>query len=216
MIRSILRKRIQNAGFTLLLLIFFQNVIANDVVSELREKLDAFKSLSADFEQRVISQDSQLLSQQNGRFYLLRPGKFKWSYAENDQEIVSDGQKIYFLIPDLEQIIIRDFNNALSTVPSLVLVSDSSKLDQLFDIKKKQSRQSLSQYELKPKSTDSSYDSLLVSFTNNQLLGLRMIDGLGQTTEIILNDVKNNPDLPEAEFQFDIPDGYDVIGDQAS
>lgn len=222
-------KKITIVVFAGLFCFSLNNIWANDIVAELRVKLDVFESLSANFEQRVISQDLQLLDQLTGRFSLQRPGKFKWDYvgeldldekskAENSpqdedrQQIVSDGENIYFLMYDLEQVIIRDFTTALNTVPSLVLVSDSSKLSELFEITKNHDQRGVSQYELKPKSIDSSYESLMVNFADDKLLGLRMIDGLGQTTEITFNSIVNNPELPSNEFEIDIPEGFDVIG----
>lgn len=177
---------------------------------ELQQQLEGFTSLTADFEQRVINQDLQLVDMLTGKFFLERPGKFKWEYADDEQDIISDGNKIYFLMNDLDQVIERDFATALETVPSLILVTDSSKLSNLFAIEKNASSRGET-FNLLPKSLDSNYESVTISFLNGKLLSLRLIDVLGQTTEIILTGVTNNPTIPSSEFDVVIPEGFDVI-----
>ncbi len=185
--------------------------LAQTAAQELQTQLDGFNSLTADFEQRVINSDMQLVDLLTGRFFLKRPGLFKWKYADAEQDIVSDGKNIYFIMQDLEQVIERNFSTALETVPSLILVTDSSKLSELFTIEKLTTQTRGERFQLTPKSSDSSYESVMVSFLNGKLLGLRLVDVLGQTTEIILSGVTNNPDIPNNEFKVDIPKGFDVI-----
>ena len=103
---------------------FAQNESVN-AAQQLQAQLDKFSTLTADFEQRVIDQDNQLIDVHTGRFFLKQPGFFKWEYADDEQDIVSDGEKIVFIMRDLEQVIERDFANALESVPSLILVTDS-------------------------------------------------------------------------------------------
>ena len=46
----------------------------------------------ADFEQRVYDRDKKLVQQSTGRFSFLRPGRFRWTYAQPyAQLIVGDG-----------------------------------------------------------------------------------------------------------------------------
>ncbi len=183
---------------------------AQTAAEELQQQLDGFNSLTADFEQRVINQDLKLVDMLTGKFFLKRPGQFKWQYADEQQDIVSDGEKIHFIMRDLEQVIQRDFATALETVPSLVLVTDPSKLSTLFAIEKSTTSQGET-FNLLPKSLDSNYESVTVSFLNGKLLGLRLVDVLGQTTEIILSGVTNNPSISSDEFEVVVPKGFDVI-----
>ena len=184
---------------------------AQTAAQELQQQLDGFNSLTAEFEQRVINADLQLIDLLTGRFFLKRPGLFKWKYADGQQDIVSDGQKIYFIMQDLEQVIERDYATALETVPSLILVTNSSKLSELFTIEKLSTQSRGERFQLKPKSPDSSYESVMVSFMHGKLLGLRLVDALGQTTEIILSGVTNDPKIPNNEFEVEIPKDFDVI-----
>ncbi len=182
-----------------------------DASTELQKELESFTTLKADFEQRVINQDNQLVDVLTGKFYLKRPGLFKWEYADDEQDIVSDGKTISFIMSDLEQVIERDFSTAIETVPSLILVTDSSKLTDLFAISKLPSQSSVNLFELLPKSLDSNYESVSVSFLNGKLLSLRLVDVLGQTTEVILSDTQINPPIADSEFRVSVPENYDVV-----
>ena len=182
-----------------------------DASTELQKELESFTTLKADFEQRVINQDNQLVDVLTGKFYLKRPGLFKWEYADDEQDIVSDGKTISFIMSDLEQVIERDFSTAIETVPSLILVTDSSKLTDLFAISKLPSQSSVNLFELLPKSLDSNYESVSVSFLNGKLLSLRLVDVLGQTTEVILSDTQINSPIADSEFRVSVPENYDVF-----
>lgn len=197
--------------FLLAVLFLNSHAFAQTAVKELQQELQNFKTLTADFEQKVINQDLRLLDVQKGKFFLQRPGKFKWQYTDQDQDIVSDGKTIFFVMRDLEQVIKKDLSNAIKTVPSLILVTDVSKLVELFAIEKLPSQARVSRFQLLPKSLDSNYESVTVSFLNGKLLSLRLTDVLGQTTEVVLSDTKNNPKISRREFQVKIPKGFDVI-----
>jgi len=112
---------------------------------------------------------------------------------------------------DLEQVIKKDFANAVSSVPSLVLVTDPSKLTELYAVEKLSGQSGVTRFELLPKSLDSNYESVTVSFLNGNLQGLRFTDVLGQTTEVILSGAQNNPKISNSEFKVKIPKGFDVI-----
>lgn len=192
-------------------LVLSTQAFARVAAEELQQQLDNFDSLIASFEQRVSDQNFKLIDVQKGKFFLKQPGKFKWQYADQDQDIVSDGKTIFFVMRDLEQVIKKDFANAIATVPSLILVTDSSKLTELFAIEKLASQGGVTRFQLLPKSLDSNYESVDVSFLNGKLLGLRLVDVLGQTTEVILSETQNNPKISRSEFKVKIPQGYDVI-----
>jgi len=198
--------------FTALLLSSLSvSVFAASAAEELQKELDNFNTLTANFEQRVSDSEFRLIDQQKGKLFLKQPGKFKWQYTDQDQDIVSDGKTIFFVMRDLEQVIKKDFANAVSSVPSLVLVTDPSKLTELYAVEKLSGQSGVTRFELLPKSLDSNYESVTVSFLNGNLQGLRFTDVLGQTTEVILSGAQNNPKISNSEFKVKIPKGFDVI-----
>lgn len=208
-------KRLLNTVYlffaALLLSSLSMSVFAASAAEELQKELDNFNTLTANFEQRVSDSEFRLIDQQKGKLFLKQPGKFKWQYTDQDQDIVSDGKTIFFVMRDLEQVIKKDFANAVSSVPSLVLVTDPSKLTELYAVEKLSGQSGVTRFELLPKSLDSNYESVTVSFLNGNLQGLRFTDVLGQTTEVILSGAQNNPKISNSEFKVKIPKDFDVI-----
>ena len=66
-------------------------------------------------------------------------------------------------------------------------------------------------FTLKPKTKDTLFDSLRVSFRRGLINDMQLIDSVGQRTNILFNGVKANQAVPADKFQFKIPAGADVI-----
>ncbi|MGH6635186.1 MAG: outer-membrane lipoprotein carrier protein LolA, partial [Gammaproteobacteria bacterium] len=65
-----------------------------------RDSLDSFlrqfKTLTAKFEQTLLSEQGQQLEASRGQVYLQRPGLFRWDYfAPYQQSIVADGERVW-------------------------------------------------------------------------------------------------------------------------
>jgi outer membrane lipoprotein carrier protein len=140
-----------------------------------------------------------------------RPGLFYWKTdAPNEQTIVSDGQKVTLWDPDLEQATIKKLDPRLSQTPALLLSGDVSQISQSFDITSKQASNVID-FTLKPKSKDTLFDSLRLSFRNGVINDMQLVDSVGQRTNILFTGVKANEPVAASKFKFDIPKGADVI-----
>jgi outer membrane lipoprotein-sorting protein len=51
----------------------------------------------------------------------------------------------------------------------------------------------------------------MVGFADETLNSIVLMDGLGNETRLVLSNVQRNIDLDETAFEFDPPDGVDVI-----
>ncbi|WP_259740938.1 outer-membrane lipoprotein carrier protein LolA, partial [Pseudomonas poae] len=67
------------------------------------------------------------------------------------------------------------------------------------------------EFTLKPKSKDTLFDTLSLSFGNGVINNMRLVDSVGQRTDILFSGVKANQPVPASKFKFDIPKGADVI-----
>jgi len=124
--------------------------------------------------------------------------------------MISDGKKVTLWDPDLEQVTIRKLDERLSQTPALLLSGDVSKIDQSFDVTSKPSGELL-EFILKPKTKDTLFDSLRLSFRNGKINDMQLIDSVGQRTNILFSGVKVNEDIPASTFKFVVPKGADVI-----
>ena len=124
--------------------------------------------------------------------------------------MVSDGAKVTLWDPDLEQATIKKLDQRLTQTPALLLSGDVSKISQSFDITSKEQGEVMD-FVLKPKTKDTLFDSLSLSFRKGLVNNMRLIDSVGQRTDILFNGVKVNQPVPASKFQFDVPKGADVI-----
>jgi len=84
------------------------------------------------------------------------------------------------------------------------------KISQSFDISSKEQGE-IMDFELRPKTKDTLFDSLRLSFRKGLVNDMQLIDSVGQRTNIIFTGVKANEAVPASKFKFDIPKGADVI-----
>jgi len=185
----------------------------------LQKALSNLSQMKASFYQRVIGSELSVIDEGSGKFYLSRPGKFRWDYFADDgktlvDQIVSDGNDIYFYNLDLETVTIRSLQKAVLQVPSLVLVSDSVNLQDIFQVTELPENLGLNWFLLKPLSAEAGYDELRLGFSEGKLIAFSIVDALGQTTQLQFDDIKSDVAVTNAAFQFKVPEGADVTRDQ--
>jgi outer membrane lipoprotein carrier protein len=173
-------------------------------VARLTQLLEKSQTLTARFSQLTLDGTGTQLQETAGQMSLQRPGLFYW------QLMVSDGKKVSLWDPDLEQVTIKNLDQRLTQTPALLLSGDVSKISQSFDISAKEAG-GVIDFILKPKTKDTLFDSLRLSFRNGLVNDMQLIDSVGQRTNILFTGVKANEPIPASKFKFDIPKGADVI-----
>ncbi|AZC27473.1 MULTISPECIES: outer membrane lipoprotein chaperone LolA [Pseudomonas] len=180
-------------------------------VARLTQLLEKSQTLSARFSQLTLDGSGTQLQETAGEMSLQRPGLFYWhTDAPQEQLMVSDGQKVSLWDPDLEQVTIKKLDQRLTQTPALLLSGDVSKISESFDITSKEAG-GVMDFVLKPKTRDTLFDSLRLSFRNGMINDMQLIDSVGQRTNILFTGVKANESIPASKFKFDIPKGADVI-----
>ena len=180
--------------------------------------LDAFvrdsQSMEARFSQITSDDAGRLVDRNEGRFWLLRPDKFRWDYHNTEQQIISDGEQLYIYDKDLEQLTVRDLDAALSQSPSVALLMSGANLRSLYDVSIVEPDGGVIDWiVLRPLAEDAGYEYLELGFSEERLIALRMEDLLGQKTIIQFDQVEINVGLDEAIFEFDVPANVDVFYD---
>lgn len=180
-------------------------------VARLTQLLEKSQTITARFSQLTLDGSGTQLQETNGEMSVKRPGLFYWhTDAPQEQVVVSDGQKVTLWDPDLEQATIKKLDPRLNQTPALLLSGDVSKINDSFDITSKQTSNVI-EFTLKPKSKDTLFDTLSLSFGNGVINNMRLVDSVGQRTDILFSGVKANQPVPASKFKFDIPKGADVI-----
>lgn len=180
-------------------------------IQRLTQLLDQAQTLTARFSQLTLDGSGTQLQETSGEMALKRPGLFRWhTDAPLEQLLVSNGETVWLYDPDLKQVTIRRLDQRLTHTPALLLSGDVSKIGENFEISHKEAG-GVVDFILKPKSKDTLFDNLRLSFRNGVVNDMQLIDGVGQRTNILFSGVKMNQSIDTAQFNFKVPEGADVI-----
>ncbi len=185
---------------------------SGSAAAELGRYLDGLKSFEARFRQTLRGSRARSNEESTGRFYLEKPGLFRWEYAKpNEQVIVSDAANLWLYDVELEQVTVRPLDASLAATPASLLAGQTRVADG-FTIEAAPTTDGLIWYVLTPKRVDTDFTRLRLGLGKGELRVMELEDKLQQRTTIEFSDVKRNPRLDPALFAFKPPAGVDVIG----
>ena len=195
-----------------LIILFAGSAQAGEGERLLDKFLTDTKTMSADFVQTLRAKDGSMMKESSGRFYLQRPGKFRWDYAlPYEQQIVSDGSAVWIYDVDLQQVTVQKQNTAMSNTP-MALVEGRLELKQAFEVRELDNRDGVYRLELINKNKDTDFKGVVVGMDRLGLRFMQLRDQFEQTTDIVFSSLVTNPDLKPALFKFTPPPGVDVFG----
>lgn len=195
-----------------LLLALFPGVLTAAAVDQLKSFSKDTRSASAVFNQTVLDKNGRKIQEASGTMAFSRPGKFRWVYEKPyEQLIVGDGKKLWVFDKELNQVTVRELDQALGTTPAALLAGDA--IERNFDLQDAGTRDEVAWLQATPKNKETSFESVRLGFRGATLAAMELEDNFGQTTLIRFSDVKANPQLAADLFQFVAPQGADVIGE---
>ena len=170
------------------------------------------QTLEADFQQTLRTHDGEVLQQTEGKFYLDRPGKFRWNYqSPYEQIIVSDGQRIWIYDVELQQVTVQKQTAGLPATP-MALLEDSSKLYQSFNVFPLDEQNGVYRLKLQSKTKESDFAEIVVGLDAKGLRFMQLHDQFEQVTDIVFSGISTNIKLSKELFEFVPPEGVDVFG----
>lgn len=182
-------------------------------IERLKHFLSEIRTLKADFTQTVLDSQLDVTQESAGTVWLKRPGRFRWDYdTPYEQIIVSDGSHLWMYDPELEQVTVKDAGRSLASSPAMLLTGEGS-LDETFRVETLDREGDLSWIKLVPRIKDSQFELVRLGVSDEYVEIMELTDNLGQITRIRFSNVAINPALPDGRFEFEPPDGVDVVGD---
>lgn len=175
------------------------------------------RSLSARFMQTVLDENQVVVQRSSGSLSILKPGRFRWDYYQPyDQQIISDGERLWVYDIDLEQVTVTPLNEALGAAPAMLLSSDRPVEEQfaIEELGRLPGGGELLWVELQPRQKDTDYSRVYLGLDERTLRQMELRDNFGQRTRIVFEDVQINPQIALDRFEFEPPPGVDVIGEQ--
>lgn len=197
---------------------------AGALAQSARTALDTYladvKTLRAEFSQTVTDGRGATVQKADGKFVIVRPGKFRWELTPggggSPQLMISDGRNLWFYDADLEQVSVRPAATALTATPASLLSGDGNFHD-VFKATSAGKRDGLSWVRITPIRADADFREVRIGFAGSGAELRRMIldDKLGQTVTLDFKTSARNVPVPDSEVSFTPPANADVIGTPA-
>ncbi|WP_046080076.1 outer membrane lipoprotein chaperone LolA [Halomonas sp. HG01] len=185
--------------------------MANEGAERLARMLEPLDTYVADFDQQILDGSGQRLQEASGRMWLSRPGRFRWEVnAPYEQVVVSDGDEVTLYDPDLQQATVQPLDDRVTHTPALLLSGSADQLTDSYEVSSSQ-QGAAETFELVPKSPDTLFEELKLTFYGERLGFLQMTDSTGQRTAIEFDDVEQNVSVEDSRFDMELPEGTDVI-----
>lgn len=186
----------------------------SDAAADLERFLAEADTLSADFTQVLMDGTGAGGEHSGGRFYVSRPGRFRWEYTTPaEQLVVSDGERLWMYDADLEQVTVRSVDESLDGTPAMLL-SGKGRLEDSFRTGPTYVEEGLAWVELIPLTERPEFKGLRVGMSDGVIGAMEVIDNLEQVTRIEFRAVELHAELAAELFRFEPPEGVDVIGQE--
>ena len=142
-----------------------------DDVARLKAMLEDISTLSADVVQLIMESDGGVLEESSIRMQLKRPNGFYWETLEPFPElIVTNGIKLWNYQPDLEQVVVEDWDSSRSELAAQLLSGQTDNLVQEYSIELvSDPDQALQEFQLTPKASDSIYSRISISYVDGRI-----------------------------------------------
>lgn len=184
--------------------------------AKLASMLESYESFQSSFIQIVVNENGNRVQESRGSLKAKRPGLFYWETSQpHSQFVVSDGHKVEVYDPDLEQVTIHSLDQKVSTTPALLLSGEVDNLDETYKVSMQGVGENTTEFTLEPRSEDSLFVSLRLTFFKGELQEMRMQDSLSQLSVLSFDDIRLNEEVSDSVFVLDYPDDVDVIRDGA-
>lgn len=198
----------------LLICAFFKGSFAQqEALARLDSLLANINSLTADVVQLIVESDGGVLEESNIKMLLKKPNGFYWETITPYQElIVTNGIKLWNYQPDLEQVVIEDWDVSKSELAAQLLSGKTENLDSQYIIEELSDTNNDSQeFVLTPVDADSIYTQISINFITSELDLIYLNSRNGQQTVWRFDAIERNQILEDSLFDFQPPAGIEII-----
>lgn len=188
----------------------FQSVTAQakDTVSAIENLLEMNRNIEGEFRQVTYDEKGKQLQVSEGIFLLAKPNQFVWdSVTPFAQRIISDGKYVTVWDVDLEQATKKPLSGAVGNSPAALLGQPAAEVLPHYDV----TTLGAEKFRLAPKEDQDLFQTLTLSFRNQVISAMSILDALGQTTVIEFKNVETHEGVAKENFVLDLPANVDVI-----
>jgi outer membrane lipoprotein carrier protein len=155
---------------------------------------------------------------ESGALWLKKPGKMRWEYRSPRAKLfIGDGKEAWFYVPSERQVRRTEMRKLDDLRSPLAFLLGKTKLQkELRGLSPAPDVQPLDSGDVLlrgvPKAMSGRVNQVLLEITPNSRIERIVIqEADGSTTEYRFSDPKENLNIADAQFQFTVPDGVEVI-----
>ena len=194
------------------LLLCFSSLVAIEEEASKQALIDRIArvdSLAADFTQRVVDDQGEALQVLRGIMKAQSPDWFWWEINDPYTMVYRlEGFNVSIYEPDLNQVSHQRLNEEQQfPIVALLLNQDSELLDE-YNV-----TQNRNAFKLEPTSNRFPFERIEVYFAGEVLDAIDVVDSSGSRTEFSFKNVEENVALTAQDFELDLPEDTEVIGD---
>ena len=187
-----------------------------DALAELDTLLGGVTTLTADVTQLIVERGGGLLEESEILMRLRRPDGFYWETVEPFPElIVTDGETLWNYQPDLEQVVIEDWDPDRAELAAQLLHGETGGLAEEYRLSLV-STPGLARFELSPLAPDSPYGLVTIEFLEDELELIRLDSRNGQQTVWRFANLRQNIPLEDALFRFMPPPDIEIVDSRSA
>jgi outer membrane lipoprotein carrier protein len=186
------------------------------LAARIQARYDTIRDFEAVFVQTYQGGLLRTKTTEYGTVAIKRPGRMRWVYTKPERkEFVSNGQRVYSYLPADKQVIVSPMPSGEQTTPALFLTGRGHLVrdftSSFTDVPG--AAPGTVGLKLVPKKTDPEFEWLMlaVDAASLQIRHLVALDRQGGRSSFTFSNLKENRDLSDKIFEFQIPRGVDVI-----
>ena len=188
-----------------------------DLIVDLQAKYDSVRDFSADFEHTYAGGVLRTVLVERGTVQIKKPGMMRWNYNWPEEKVfVSDGSSLYSYIPFDRQVIVGQLpSDDRASTPALFLAGRgnlSTDFTAAYDALGTTASDTWV-VRLTPTGENVDYSHLMLGIDRISLsiTQLSETDHQGAVSTFTFTALKENEQLPDSLFTFEVPRGTEVI-----
>lgn len=189
----------------------------DSILKEMDKRQKEIKDLQANFSQEKVLEllEEKLISQ--GRMKYKKPDRMSWEYFEPDPLLmIIKGQRMWLYYPDMK--VAEKYNLEKSGETLGLFTGFGKSMDYLkknYQIRLLEEKKDFCSLELIPrKEEELRYVSRIVLWIDTKEywpIKTKIFEPNGDTTLIEFKNIEINTEIPDSEFEFQVPKGVEVV-----
>lgn len=206
-------------GIVLLASVHAQGLDIEAIVRKVQERYDSTRDFTAHVTQEMTIASLGRTTTAHGTVAFKKPGKMRWDLIQDDpQVIIADGKTLWLYQPQEHQVLKAPFDLAFRSTTPISFLTGVGRISRDFEVSLDgpgaggKDAKVLSLL-LVPRRDRAAVGRLRLTVARDtgEIRGAEIHDPLGNVSRLRFDHIRRNVGLPDAQFEFQVPPGVDVI-----